>query len=49
MLNEGRFIYLYFEEGSVFPRPGTVYNKKTQKEEKNPRNINQIEKSSQSF
>ncbi|MBC6416096.1 MAG: hypothetical protein GDA46_06910 [Bdellovibrionales bacterium] len=39
-----RFISLYFEEGDVFPRSDTVYNKKINKKEKNLRNMNQIER-----
>ena len=48
-LFNNRFISLYFEEGSVFPRPETVYNKKAHTEEKNPRTTDQIERNSQTF
>ena len=42
LFDNNRFISLYFEEGSVFPRPETVYNKKAHTEEKNPRTNDQI-------
>ena len=49
LFNDNRFISLYFEEGSVNPRPDQVHNIKTHNEENNPRTPDQIERDSQSF
>ncbi len=49
LFDNNRFISLYFEEGNVFPRPDTVYNKKIHTEEENPRTTDQIERDSQKF
>ena len=48
-IHDNEFLSLYFEEGASLPRPSVVYNTKNDRDEKNPRNEDQIERNSQIF
>jgi len=48
-VRDNRFICLYFEEGETTPRPEVVYDTTREQDVDNPRQINQIERDTQTF